>query len=337
MEDWLRGLDTGVLWGPEIQPAQFTDDRLAETLDAVFAAGTEALYSQIVVEVVRTFRVALNRLHFDTTSLLTYGAHAVPEIVPGPRAVHGYSKDHRADLLQWVLGLTVQHEGLPILSTLQDGNTADSLVHRAHLELLRARALDPETTTFVFDSKGCNAESLGLLRAVGFHATTLMPHTFKDHATLVAQALKTPDTWSELARKPGETRDDPERVWRGCAVSYPMTLRWPDPDGDGPGTECQERFTALVVHSSELEQTHARATAEQRARAQRRVHAPLTRLQKTAFACDADAQAAAARFVDEHPEKRRRSRPIANRGLGHRRKVAASNDVEPIGGRRYPG
>jgi len=301
MEDWLRGLAVDTLWGPEVQPAQFTDDRLALALDALFAAGTETLYSQIVVELVRAFHVSLDRLHFDTTSLSTYGAHAVPDALPGPRAVPGYSKDHRPDLLQWVFGMTVQHEGLPILSTLQDGNTADSLVHRAHLDLLQARVLDPTTTTFVFDSKGCNAESLGLLRAVGFHATTLMPHTFADHATLVSQALATPADWCELARRPGETQDDPERLWRGCAVPHPMTLRWPDPDGDGEGSLCQEKFTALVVHSSELQRTHAHAAAERRVRARTRLRAPIASLAATAFACADDAAAAADRFVRAHP------------------------------------
>src|SRR5438105_3444773 len=33
MEEWLRGLAMETLWGPHVQPAQFTDDRLAQTLD----------------------------------------------------------------------------------------------------------------------------------------------------------------------------------------------------------------------------------------------------------------------------------------------------------------
>ncbi len=85
MEQWLRALAVGALWGPDVQPAQFTDDRLALALDALFLAGTETLFSQIVVELVRVFHVELDRLHFDTTSLLTYGAHDLPANLPGPR------------------------------------------------------------------------------------------------------------------------------------------------------------------------------------------------------------------------------------------------------------
>ena len=63
------------------------------------------------------FHIETDRLHFDTTSLMTYGAHDVPADLPGPRAVRGYSKDHRPDLLQWVFGMTVQRDGLPMVST----------------------------------------------------------------------------------------------------------------------------------------------------------------------------------------------------------------------------
>lgn len=325
MEDWLRGLPVDGFWGPDVQPAQFTDDRLAQALDALFAAGTESLYSQIIVELIRVFHVAVDRLHFDTTSLLTFGAHDVPEGLAGPRAAHGYSKDHRPDLLQWVFGMTVQHEGLPRVSTLQDGNTGDPLVHRAHLELLRARALDPSTTTFVFDSKGCNAEGLGLLRSVGFHAVTLLPHTFALHATLIDQALQSPAAWIELAKRPGETQDDPERLWRGCVVPCEMTLRRPCAEGEGDAYT--ETFHAIVVRSSALQRAHEHAAERRRNRAQRQLQGPIQRLRAETFACEQDAQSAAERFVRKHtvpglrvqttvhreqvPVPRRRGRPRA--------------------------
>ena len=298
MEDWLRGLATESLWGSEVDPAQFTDDRLAAALDALFQAGTEALYTQIVTELVGAFDVNCTRLHFDTTSLQTSGAHAVPDGLPGPRAVHGYSKDHRPDLLQWVFGLTVQAEGLPIVSTLQDGNTSDSLVHRSHLELLAARRLDPSDTTFIGDSKSCNAESLGLLRSVGFHITTLLPQTFAQREQRIEEALQQPEAaWVELARRPGDTRHDPERVWRGCVLPCVMDLRWPDPEGEG--TPFQARFGALVIHSSELSLTHERSARDRRERQQSKLQRTLERSHKAHYACEADAAAAAQALLRE--------------------------------------
>ena len=301
MEQWLRGLAVDALWGPEVLPSQFTDDRLALALDDLFEAGTETLYSQIVAVLIRVFHIETDRLHFDTTSLMTYGAHDVPADLPGPRAVRGYSKDHRPDLLQWVFGMTVQRDGLPMVSTLQDGNTSDPLVHRSHLELLRGRMVDPYATTFVSDSKGCNAEGLGLLRSVKFHATTLMPHTFALHSDLIGRALEEAAVWIELARRPGETKDDPERIWRGCVLPCEMPLERPCAKDQDVGEAYTETFHAIVVRSSELQRTHEEAAKRRRERAQRQLRGPIKQVSAETFACAEDALAEAKRFVRKHP------------------------------------
>ncbi len=296
METWLRGLDIGTLWGHDIQPTQFTDDRLARSLDALFGAGLETLYSQIVVRLAQVFCVKFDRLHFDTTSLSTFGAHAVPDDAPGPRAVHGDSKDHRPDLLQWIFGMTVQQDGLPVLSTLLDGNTADSLAHRAHLELLATQVNDPSTTTFLSDSKGCNAESLGLLRYLGFHFTTLLPHTFAAHEDVIKAALAQPDAWCELANT--QTGTKPARVWRGCVVPIILPMLWPDAEGEGAA--CEARFRALVVHSTELARTHADAQAARIGKERQQLAKQCACLSTANYACRADAEAAAKSFIADH-------------------------------------
>ena len=296
METWLTGLDVGTLWGPEVQPAQFTDDRLARGLDALFAAGTETLYSQIVVTLGRVFCVELNRLHFDTSTLRTFGAHAVAPEAPGPRAVQGHSKDHRPDLLQWVFGMTVQPDGLPVLSTLLDGNTADALVHRAHLELLATQIRDPTSTTFVSDSKGCNAASLGLLCYLGFHVTTLLPRPFAAHDRVLETALAQPEAWCELARE--QEGSASARVWRGCVVPITLPLLWPDPDGEG--FPCEARYDAVVVHSTELARTHAHARADRLFKARQHLATKITRLEAASYPCLSDAENAARAFVTTH-------------------------------------
>lgn len=296
MEIWLRGLDLGSLWGADVQPAQFTDDRLARSLDGIFEAGPETLYSQIVVTPGRVFCVELDRLHFDTSTLSTSGAHAVPADAPDPRAVHGHSKDHRPDLLQWVFGMTVQHEGLPVLSTLLDGNTADSLVHRAHLEMLATQVRDPASTTFVSDSKGCNAASLGLLRYLNFHFTTLLPHTFTAHDIAIEAGLKQPKAWCELERK--QAGEAPARVWRGCVVPVTLPMLWPDPESEG--FPCEARFNAVVVHSTELARTHASTQATRIDKGRRRLAKQSARLATTNYATEMEAEAAARSFVATH-------------------------------------
>ncbi len=88
----------------------------------------------------------------------------------------------------------MQRDGLPIVSTLHDGNASDPLVHRGHLELLRGRMLDPNTTTFVFDSKEQRAddqlEVTPLGGGDGLKFSSCLRNLCRD-ASLVANNLKT--------------------------------------------------------------------------------------------------------------------------------------------------
>jgi transposase len=298
MEAWLRPLPVAACWGPTIQPAQFTDDRLARALDRIHAAEPDTLYTQIVVGLLQTFPVATSCVHSDTTSLPVWGAFDVDDAVAGPRAVHGYSKNHRPDLLQFVFGMTVQGDGLPLVSTLQDGNTSDPLVYRSHLELLRTRLPTPEATTFVGDSKLCAAGPLGELRAIGWQVTTLLPHTFGLHAQLCAEALACPDAWVDLGGAAAGAPTPAEAPFRGCVLTCPLDLAWPQADGET--TPCQERFHALVVRSPPLAQTQAATRAARLARSEAAVAAAQRRLAAQAFACEADATAAVATWIAAH-------------------------------------
>ena len=52
---------------------------------------------------------------------------------------HGYSKDHRPDLMQMMLGVVIDAEGRPICSEMWPGNTADVCVLVPMIDRLRAR------------------------------------------------------------------------------------------------------------------------------------------------------------------------------------------------------
>jgi hypothetical protein len=189
MEQWLRGIEVGALWGPTVNPQSFTDDRLGRTLDALYEAGLDTLYTQVVSGMVQRFAVPLRRVHCDGSTVKVYGDYQRPASDPGPQAKRGHSKDRRPDLLQFVFGMTVQEQGLPLASDVLDGNTTDQPIYRSHLERLKTLVAQPSETTFVGDCKVCDAKTLGALRQAQFHVTTLMPKTFGLWEELVQQSL----------------------------------------------------------------------------------------------------------------------------------------------------
>ena len=124
VDELLEPYDLEVAFGWESDWARFSEQRLAKALDDVFASGPQQLYSAVLTSAVRNYDLGLTSLHFDTTSIKLQGDYALssePDDPEDPSAVpnvtYGYSKDHRPDLKQIVLGLTVSGDGAVLYRT----------------------------------------------------------------------------------------------------------------------------------------------------------------------------------------------------------------------------
>ena len=95
--------------------------------------------------------------------------------------------------------------------------------------------------------------------------------------------------WPVLVAKPGRTRRDTPRRWRGQSVSRGVAVEY------GDGRVEQEPLRFVVVHSSQLAQQHASAYATAQAKEAEQVADPIRRVQARSFACVADAEAAMVR------------------------------------------
>ncbi len=97
-----------------------------EIEDAVFAKVTEL------------FSLPLSLVFYDLTSVYFEGDGV------SPLAEYGYSRDHRDDRAQVVVGLAVTQEGLPITHRVYPGNTGDPLTFLPMVRELKARFGLPE-------------------------------------------------------------------------------------------------------------------------------------------------------------------------------------------------
>src|SRR5260221_13931916 len=133
------------LLGPGILSEDVHDDCLGRTLDWLNAHDVTRLFSGLALRARRAFGIEVGRLHADTTSVAVHGHYALelPEGLETPEALtaaaqsgtagaaagdedaedagaptvlevtYGYSRDHRADLKQWMLALVTAGEGVP--------------------------------------------------------------------------------------------------------------------------------------------------------------------------------------------------------------------------------
>jgi Transposase DDE domain len=94
---------------------------------------TKDLIEERLFEHRRDLFSELSVVFMDTTSLSFTGAGGAT------LGAQGYSKDHRPDLMQMILGVVIDAQGRPICSEMWPGNTADVSVLVPVIDRLRAR------------------------------------------------------------------------------------------------------------------------------------------------------------------------------------------------------
>jgi hypothetical protein len=132
---WYGRSALGDLLGPDFQLGN--KDQLYTVLDRI-RLHREALFQHLRERWQDLFSVKYEVLLYDLTS--TYFEGAGEEI---PKAVHGYSRDHRPDCKQVVLALVVTPEGLPLAYEVMPGNTLDKQTLKdfiARIEALHGKA-----------------------------------------------------------------------------------------------------------------------------------------------------------------------------------------------------
>jgi transposase len=262
------------LIAPGIQASHLNDDTLGRALDTLYAYGVTALYSLIAATAAKRLGLAPTFTHLDSTSFHVDGRYNSDE-EPEEHVIHitrGYSRDQRPDLNQVMLDLIVEHQaGIPVLMKPLSGNSSDAqdfgqviTDHIAQLQITYGM------TFLVADSALYSAENLQKLADTNLKWITRVPATLHEAHTILAQA--DPQTMAPLTEG---------YRYRVVPSSYGgIEQRW------------------VLIHS-EPRQPQAQRTVDKQWRTQSDQEVKAFRtLCRTAFACEADAQQALARFAE---------------------------------------
>ena len=160
-EEFFVGKATEHLIGTGIRPQHLNDDKLGRVLDKLFETDLSEVFVGVAMKAARRFGISPSSVHLDATSLHLHGEYAEDD-QKGPAAIritHGYSRDRRPDLKQFVVDLLCTGEsGVPLFLRVADGNEADQAVFASLLKGLRAR-IDLDAL-FVADSALYGAQNL---------------------------------------------------------------------------------------------------------------------------------------------------------------------------------
>lgn len=186
LEEWAAPFDPALLHLTQAQMSVLNDDRVGRALDHLFDADRASFLTEVVVRAVQEFRVNLNELHNDSTTV-TFSGEYRNAVQGRPRRgqrtlaiTHGHNKDHRPDLKQLLWILTVSADGaVPVHYRAADGNTTDDQTHCHTWDSLH-QLLGRADFLYVADSKLRTREALTYIAAQGGRFLTVLPRTRRD-------------------------------------------------------------------------------------------------------------------------------------------------------------
>src|SRR5215470_4338684 len=215
--EWVALYDVGL-----VAQGKVGDDKLGRALDRLFAADRATLQTRIVLAVVNSFDLTMERIHNDTTSVMVRGAYDAQN----PKAVQlkrGHSKERRPDLKQLVYSLCVTNDGaVPVHFKAYDGNQTDDGIHLETWNRLRTLLQHPNFI-YVADCKLCSEKNLRTIDAERGFFVTVVPRTRSEVDAFTDAVLAGDVRWVEILRKRAD-RDKKAFDVIECAVG-PYHLR----------------------------------------------------------------------------------------------------------------
>jgi transposase len=264
------------LLGVGITADDLNDDCLGRALDWLYAHDPTTLFAGIALRARRAFGISARQIHVDTTSFSVTGQYAADLDAHTLAVTYGYSRDHRADLKQWMLALATTRQGdVPLFCQTLDGNASDKVSLIAAVEALadqlRAAAdTEEETPLFVADSGLYSAENVARLSRAGVRWISRVPDTSKEARAALQVA---DDAW----------RQEGDLFWAANRPAPPGE-RW---------------VVARTSHGEERAQATLRRQVE---KTREQWEKALWHLSNQRFACAPDARAALSQQLKTRPE-----------------------------------
>jgi transposase len=147
-EKFFVGKATEHLLGAGIRPEHLNDDRLGRILDKLAESGLTETFVTVALSAARQFGVKLDSLHLDSSSFHVDGEYLQPQqqvVEPGAiHITHGYSRDHRPDLKQFIVDLIGQKHYQISATLIPQPNAIDAEIQRAGRFILASNVLEQQ-------------------------------------------------------------------------------------------------------------------------------------------------------------------------------------------------
>ena len=272
-QDFFVGKATEHLIGEGVTPEKLNDDRIGRALDKFYQVGITQLFTAIALKAAQQFGVEMESIHLDSSSISVEGEYPSQEEenqekesseiegeMKAIKIVHGYSRDHRPDLKQFLIDMVVSGDGdVPLYLKIDDGNSNDKSVFVERLKEFK------KLWTFegisVADSALYTAENLAAMR--GMKWITRVPLSLKEAQNKIVEIEE--NEWEESEIKG-------YKIATKTSEYANIKQRW------------------VVVESEARKKSAIKRISEQIEKQLEKAEAGLRKLLRQEFACIADAE-----------------------------------------------
>src|SRR5689334_1473970 len=287
LEEFFAHQDTELLLGKAVAPEAFNDDTVGRVLECLYDVGTMKIFTVCAVRADQVYGLDKRYVHFDTTSISVYGDYRPPEEPPDQQEqavpftiTHGYSKDKRPDLKQFIFSTLCVDRAVPLWGKPEDGNASDKTVNNTLLSdiatFLAQHGVSPGAYIYVADAALVTEDNLAALGDTLF--ITRLPATYTECGRLIAEAVAH-DTWTEVGvlvhTKPTTHRP---------AASYKVS--------EGEVRLYGTPYRAVVVHSSAQDKRRQQRLARDIEASYSTIQSAARTAEQHVYFCHADADAA---------------------------------------------
>ena len=197
------------LLGQRILPEHLNEHKIGRVMDKLYEYGLSELFLLISLAAAKKYQINLDFSHLDSSSFSVHGQYnqasssedelTKEESEVEPIAItitHGYSRDHRPDLKQFILDLIVTGDGnIPIFIEAASGNQSDKKafgkIAKNYQQQLNIK------TTIVGDSALYSKDNLELLKQIKW--LTRVPLSIKEAKNLVSTVKNSEFKNSEIS------------------------------------------------------------------------------------------------------------------------------------------
>jgi transposase len=169
LEEFFAHQDTALLLGKTLPPQACSDDTVGRALDRLYDMGTMKIFTACAIRAATQFGLEPRYVHFDTTSCSVWGDYTCAATQDVPFCVtHGYSKDKRPDLKQFVLSMLCVDRAVSVWGKPEDGNASDKTLNTTMLseiaQILARHGVAPGAYISIADAALITEDNLKALK-----------------------------------------------------------------------------------------------------------------------------------------------------------------------------